>query len=108
MDFVSGGPPCQPFSLGGKHRGRDDARDMFPQAVRALRELKPRAFLFENVKGLTRATFATYFEYIRLQMTYPELVVKRASAGKIISRCWSAIILMARMTVFPTRSWRES
>jgi DNA (cytosine-5)-methyltransferase 1 len=77
VDFVSGGPPCQPFSLGGKHRGRDDARDMFPQAVRALRELKPRAFLFENVKGLTRTTFATYFEYIRLQMTYPELVVKR-------------------------------
>ena len=76
VDFVSGGPPCQPFSLGGKHRGHDDARDMFPQAVRALREHKPRAFLFENVKGLTRATFATYFEYIRLQMTYPELIVK--------------------------------
>ncbi len=78
IDFVSGGPPCQPFSLGGKHKGNDDARDMFPQAVRALRELKPRAFLFENVKGLTRSTFATYFEYIRLQMTYPELTVKRA------------------------------
>jgi DNA (cytosine-5)-methyltransferase 1 len=78
IDFVSGGPPCQPFSLGGKHKGNDDARDMFPQAVRALRELKPRAFLFENVKGLTRSTFATYFEYIRLQMTYPELTVRRA------------------------------
>lgn len=77
VDFVSGGPPCQPFSLGGKHRGKDDARDMFPQAVRALRELKPRAFLFENVKGLTRSTFATYFEYIRLQMTYPELVARK-------------------------------
>ncbi len=77
VEFVSGGPPCQPFSLGGKHRGRDDARDMFPQAVRALRELTPKAFLFENVKGLTRSTFATYFEYIRLQMTYPELVAKR-------------------------------
>ena len=77
VDFVSGGPPCQPFSLGGKHRGKDDIRDMFPQAVRALRELKPRAFLFENVKGLTRSTFATYFEYIRLQMTYPELIAKR-------------------------------
>ncbi len=76
VDLVSGGPPCQPFSLGGKHKGRNDTRDMFPEAVRALRELKPRAFLFENVKGLTRATFATYFEYIRLQMTYPELIGK--------------------------------
>ena len=73
IDFVSGGPPCQPFSIGGKHRAHSDARDMFPEAVRAVRDLRPRAFLFENVKGLTRATFASYFEYIRLQMTYPEL-----------------------------------
>ena len=73
VDFVSGGPPCQPFSLGGRHQGWDDARDMFPEAVRAVRELRPRAFLFENVKGLTRTTFSTYFEYIRLQMMYPDL-----------------------------------
>ena len=73
IDLVSGGPPCQPFSLGGKHRGHFDSRDMFPQAIRAVRELHPRAFLFENVKGLTRQTFANYFEFIRLQFTYPEL-----------------------------------
>ncbi len=70
---VSGGPPCQPFSMGGKHRGHLDERDMFPEAVRAVRELRPRAFIFENVKGLKRDTFATYFEYIRLQLTYPRL-----------------------------------
>jgi DNA (cytosine-5)-methyltransferase 1 len=70
---VSGGPPCQPFSMGGKHRGHMDARDMFPEAVRAVRELRPKAFIFENVKGLKRDTFATYFEYIRLQFTYPSL-----------------------------------
>ena len=73
IDLVSGGPPCQPFSLGGKHRGHLDDRDMFPQAIRAVRELRPRAFLFENVRGLTRRAFANYFEYIRLQFTYPEL-----------------------------------
>lgn len=77
IDLVSGGPPCQPFSLGGKHRGREDHRDMFPEAVRAVRELRPRAFLIENVKGLTRATFASYLEYIRLQLTYPELTAKK-------------------------------
>lgn len=54
IDLVSGGPPCQPFSLGGKHQGRLDDRDMFPDAIRAVRQLRPRAFLFENVKGLTR------------------------------------------------------
>jgi DNA (cytosine-5)-methyltransferase 1 len=71
---VSGGPPCQPFSMGGKHRGHLDERDMFPEAVRAVRELRPKAFIFENVKGLKRDTFATYFEYIRLQLTYPSLL----------------------------------
>lgn len=68
---VSGGPPCQPFSMGGKHRGHSDKRDMFPEAVRAVRELRPRAFVFENVKGLMRETFSDYFEYIHLQLTYP-------------------------------------
>lgn len=74
--LVSGGPPCQPFSLGGKHRGYDDLRDMFPQAVRAVRELKPEAFIFENVKGLLRKSFSSYFEYIILQLRYPDSVIK--------------------------------
>jgi len=37
VGFVSGGPPCQPFSIGGKHKGMDDSRNMFPHAVRAVR-----------------------------------------------------------------------
>jgi len=74
---VSGGPPCQPFSLGGKHRGQLDQRDMFPEAVRAIRELRPRAFIFENVKGLMRETFASYFEYIHLQLTHPSFTRRK-------------------------------
>jgi DNA (cytosine-5)-methyltransferase 1 len=70
---VSGGPPCQPFSMGGKARGHMDERDMFPQAVRAVRELQPKAFIFENVKGLMRESFSSYFEYIRLQLSHPEV-----------------------------------
>lgn len=73
IEVIAGGPPCQPFSLGGRHRGREDERNMFPQAIRAVRELTPRAFLFENVKGLTRQSFATYFQYIKLQLSYPEV-----------------------------------
>lgn len=73
VDLVSGGPPCQPFSLGGKHRAHDDSRDMWPEAVRAVREVKPRAFIFENVKGLTRASFASYLAYIVHQLSYPEI-----------------------------------
>lgn len=73
VDLVSGGPPCQPFSLGGKHQAHADQRDMWPEAVRVVRETKPRAFIFENVKGLTRAAFATYLAYIIQQLTYPEI-----------------------------------
>jgi DNA (cytosine-5)-methyltransferase 1 len=75
--LISGGPPCQPFSLGGQHRAHLDVRDMFPQAVRAVREARPKAFIFENVKGLTRTTFRNYFEYIRLQLTYPDILAKK-------------------------------
>jgi DNA (cytosine-5)-methyltransferase 1 len=73
IDLVTGGPPCQPFSIGGRHMAHDDHRDMWPEAVRAVRETRPRAFIFENVKGLTRASFATYLGYILLQLQYPSL-----------------------------------
>lgn len=74
VDLVSGGPPCQPFSLGGKHKAETDHRDMWSEAVRVVRETKPPAFVFENVKGLTRSSFATYLAYIVHQLTYPDLV----------------------------------
>jgi DNA (cytosine-5)-methyltransferase 1 len=76
IDLVTGGPPCQPFSMGGKHRAFLDSRDMFPQAVRAIREVRPRAFVFENVRGLARASFSNYFAYILLQMEFPGLVAR--------------------------------
>jgi DNA (cytosine-5)-methyltransferase 1 len=74
VDLLAGGPPCQPFSIGGKHKAYNDRRDMFPQVVRAVRELRPRALLVENVKGLTRKTFANYFSYIVLQLSHPEII----------------------------------
>ena len=73
IDVVAGGPPCQPFSMGGKHQANLDARDMFPATVDVIRRLQPRAFIVENVKGLTRASFRNYFEYIQLQLSFPEL-----------------------------------
>lgn len=76
LDLVTGGPPCQPFSMGGKARGFLDERDMFPQAIRAVREVRPRAFVFENVRGLTRSSFYNYFSYILLQLEYPSLQAK--------------------------------
>ncbi len=76
IELVSGGPPCQPFSLGGRHRAHDDARDMWPEVVRVVRDVKPKAFVFENVKGLTRSSFASYLAYIVQQLSHPDLVRK--------------------------------
>jgi DNA (cytosine-5)-methyltransferase 1 len=74
VDLVSGGPPCQPFSIGGKHKGYRDGRDMFPYAINVVRTVQPKAFIFENVRGLLRKSFSKYFSYILLQMNYPDVV----------------------------------
>ncbi|MDR1615826.1 MAG: DNA cytosine methyltransferase [Syntrophomonadaceae bacterium] len=76
IDLLSGGPPCQPFSIGGKHRAYNDKRDLFSEATRTLAEIRPKAFIFENVRGLLRKNFSKYFSYIILQLTYPEIVKK--------------------------------
>ena len=72
IELVTGGPPCQPFSMGGKHQAFDDTRDMFPATVDIIAKLKPRAFLIENVKGLTRSSFANYYQYILSRLEYPD------------------------------------
>jgi DNA (cytosine-5)-methyltransferase 1 len=77
IDLVAGGPPCQPFSIGGKHKGPGDHRDMWAGAIRAVRELKPRAFLFENVRGLVRKAFSDYLRYVRLHLEWPDLAPKQ-------------------------------
>jgi DNA (cytosine-5)-methyltransferase 1 len=76
VDLIAGGPPCQPFSLGGKHQANQDSRDMFPYAIQAINKLRPKAFIFENVKGLLRPAFADYFDYIILRLSYPDFVAK--------------------------------
>ncbi|MFZ4774108.1 MAG: DNA cytosine methyltransferase [Terrimicrobiaceae bacterium] len=80
VDLVSGGPPCQPFSIGGKHGAMGDRRNLFPEAARAVREIQPRAFVFENVKGLLRDSFAKYFGYIVLQLSYPDVAIKQTES----------------------------
>lgn len=73
VDLVAGGPPCQPFSMGGRHKAFGDKRDMFPATVEVVRQLRPKSFIIENVKGLTRASFHEYFQYIQLQLEFPEV-----------------------------------
>lgn len=73
IDLLTGGPPCQPFSMGGRHRSFGDPRDMFPVTADIVRRLRPKAFIIENVRGLTRPSFANYYQYILLSLEFPEL-----------------------------------
>lgn len=62
VDVVHGGPPCQPFSIAGKQGGGDDSRDMWPSFTRAIREIRPAAFVAENVPGLLGRRFDHYVQ----------------------------------------------
>ena len=76
LDLISGGPPCQPFGIGGKKLGQNDHRDMWPEAIRAIREAKPKLFLFENVRNLAGPRFRQYLEWIVGHLERPELIRK--------------------------------
>lgn len=52
IDILTGGFPCQPYSLAGKRKGKDDERHLWPQMLRAIREIRPRWVVGENVFGL--------------------------------------------------------
>ncbi|MEX0169649.1 DNA cytosine methyltransferase [Streptomyces sp. LMG1-1-1.1] len=73
VDVLAGGPPCQPFSLGGVAKGDEDKRNMFPEMFRAVREIQPKAVICENVVGLRRKSFEPYFQYILRELSYPYL-----------------------------------
>lgn len=59
-DLVAGGVPCPPFSKAGRQLGENDERDLFPEAIRIVDEVRPRAVMLENVRGLMDAVFEDY------------------------------------------------
>ena len=60
VDLLAGGVPCPPFSIAGKQLGKDDERDLFPEAIRLIKEMKPRAVMLENVRGFLDSDFDEY------------------------------------------------
>jgi hypothetical protein len=57
IDLLAGGVPCPPFSVASKQLGEDDERDLFPQAIRLISEMRPRAVMLENVRGFLDPKF---------------------------------------------------
>lgn len=64
VDLLAGGVPCPPFSVAGKQLGKDDDRDLFPEAIRLIREITPKAIMLENVRGFLSPQFKDYRELI--------------------------------------------
>lgn len=71
LAVISGGPPCQPFGIGGKKLGPADDRDMWPEAIRAIREAAPAGFLFENVRNIAGPRFRSYLDWIVEHLSRP-------------------------------------
>ena len=68
VDLLAGGVPCPPFSVAGKQLGSEDERDLFPEAIRLIDEIRPRAVMIENVRGLLDPVFDEYRESILNQI----------------------------------------
>lgn len=68
VDLVAGGVPCPPFSKAGKQLGASDERDLFPDALRVVDEVRPKAVLLENVRGFLDAVFHDYRQNLKSQL----------------------------------------
>ncbi|HYQ84583.1 MAG TPA: DNA cytosine methyltransferase, partial [Rubrobacter sp.] len=68
LGLLAGGVPCPPFSHAGKQLGKDDERDLFPRILELTEELRPKAVMIENVRGIKDAKFEEYRTYIEARL----------------------------------------
>lgn len=68
VDLVAGGVPCPPFSKAGKQLGAADERDLFPEALRVVDEVRPKAVMLENVRGFMDAVFHDYRQKLKSRL----------------------------------------
>lgn len=68
IDILTGGFPCQPYSMAGKRKGKDDERHLWPEMLRAIREIQPRWVVGENVLGLVNWDGGLVFEEVQADL----------------------------------------
>jgi DNA (cytosine-5)-methyltransferase 1 len=82
VDLLTAGPPCQPFSTGGKSKGYDDPRNMFPILLDAITSIMPQGIFVENVKGLLREKFTDSLKYILKRIEFPLARMKKGETWR--------------------------
>lgn len=123
VDVLSAGFPCQPFSVSGKRKGEEDSRNMWPETIKSIREVKPKFCFLENVPGLI---FHPYFKTILSNLyeagydiDWPEIIAAAdVGASQIRERVWilahskcidPSIPIRAEEKVnFPKAGWSRS
>lgn len=92
VDLLAAGVPCQPFSQGGVHAGPTDPRNMFPETFDAIRALRPKSVLIENVRGLARPRFQAFLAYLVDHLRAPHLVTRPGENWRAHHRRLSAAL----------------
>ena len=68
IDIITGGFPCQPYSSAGKRLGKEDERHLWPEMLRAIREIQPTWVVGENVRGLTNWNGGLVFDEVQAEL----------------------------------------
>lgn len=82
-DILTGGFPCQPYSTAGKRKGKEDDRHLWPEMLRAIREIQPRWIVGENVLGLLSWSGGMVFDEVQLDL---ETAFKDSETYKSLKR----------------------
>ena len=109
IDLLAGGVPCPPFSKAGKQLGAGDERDLFPQALRLVKECRPKAVLLENVKGLLDSRFSGYrdeiIQYLEQLGYRGEWRLLNASSFGVPQLRPRAVLVAAEKNLWPHFEW---
>jgi DNA (cytosine-5)-methyltransferase 1 len=87
IDLLAGGVPCPPFSIAGKQLGHEDERNLFPEALRLIKESRPGAVLLENVPGFASERFALY----RRKLFQDLSRLGYESEARVLNACWFGV-----------------